>query len=313
MAIIRIQQKKPPPEWSARIVIQRAIETSQQPQNSPGRSAALVIRSAAKSKVLHSLWPSRDRVPLVSLLRSGSLKATTQLILSAVPPLGDNETRERPHLNPSAIMPPVPAPPVTLETVAGPDGAAPGKGGSPCSSSLAYWTQRCAWVSCSSCPSFSRPEAHPFQLGAGVIAGLYRWGLRKSSLRLARRTPRSPCHCRHNLDWHSGRHSRRSRPPAGREPRRAADRRSHAQRHILSPLRHGSRTCTGKTDRARLRSLLTGILGSSALAPIRYGRLGDAAGPAWATIAAAITALAVVPLMLLLSPRLASSATAQAS
>jgi len=48
----------------------------------------------------------------------------------------------------------------------------------------------------------------------------------------------------------------------------------------------------------------TGILGSSALAPVLYGRLGDAAGLVWAMIAAAITALAVVPLMLILSPRL---------
>jgi MFS transporter, FSR family, fosmidomycin resistance protein len=55
----------------------------------------------------------------------------------------------------------------------------------------------------------------------------------------------------------------------------------------------------------------TGILGSSALAPILYGRLGDAAGPVWAAVAAALTALAVVPLMLVLSPRLAPSAHAQ--
>jgi predicted MFS family arabinose efflux permease len=57
----------------------------------------------------------------------------------------------------------------------------------------------------------------------------------------------------------------------------------------------------------------TGILGSSALAPVLYGRLGDASGPVWATVAAALTALAVVPLMLLLSPRLARSAKAQNS
>jgi MFS family permease len=55
----------------------------------------------------------------------------------------------------------------------------------------------------------------------------------------------------------------------------------------------------------------TGTLGSSALAPVLYGQFGDAAGPVWATGAAAMTALAVVPLMLLLSPRLASSADAQ--
>ncbi|MGB6743223.1 MAG: MFS transporter [Terracidiphilus sp.] len=57
----------------------------------------------------------------------------------------------------------------------------------------------------------------------------------------------------------------------------------------------------------------TGTLGSSALAPVLYGRLGDAAGAVWAIVAAALTALAVVPLMLLLSPRLARSANAQNS
>jgi MFS transporter, FSR family, fosmidomycin resistance protein len=57
----------------------------------------------------------------------------------------------------------------------------------------------------------------------------------------------------------------------------------------------------------------TGTLGSSAAAPVFYGWFGDTAGPVWAAIAAALTALAVVPLMLLLSPRLAPSAKAQSS
>ncbi len=57
----------------------------------------------------------------------------------------------------------------------------------------------------------------------------------------------------------------------------------------------------------------TGTLGSSALAPVLYGRLGDATGPIWATGAAGITALAVVPLMLLLAPRMALAANAQTS
>jgi len=48
----------------------------------------------------------------------------------------------------------------------------------------------------------------------------------------------------------------------------------------------------------------TGILGSSALAPVLYGRLSDVAGLIWGTVAAALTALAVVPLMLILSQRL---------
>ncbi len=54
----------------------------------------------------------------------------------------------------------------------------------------------------------------------------------------------------------------------------------------------------------------TGTLGSSALAPVLYGWAGDAAGAVWAAGAAAATALAVVPLMVLLSPRLASNADA---
>jgi FSR family fosmidomycin resistance protein-like MFS transporter len=54
----------------------------------------------------------------------------------------------------------------------------------------------------------------------------------------------------------------------------------------------------------------TGVLGSSAFAPVLYGRLGDAAGLIRATVAAAITALAVVPLMLILSPSLKRSRVA---
>jgi MFS family permease len=49
----------------------------------------------------------------------------------------------------------------------------------------------------------------------------------------------------------------------------------------------------------------TCTLGGSALAtPLLYGPLGDAVGPHWASMAAAATALGVVPLMLALSPRL---------
>jgi FSR family fosmidomycin resistance protein-like MFS transporter len=66
----------------------------------------------------------------------------------------------------------------------------------------------------------------------------------------------------------------------------------------------------GRIERA-FALFYTGTLGSSALAPVLYGRLGDAAGPFWAAGAAALTALAVVPLMLLLSPRLAPSVTVQ--
>ncbi len=48
-------------------------------------------------------------------------------------------------------------------------------------------------------------------------------------------------------------------------------------------------------------------LGSSALAPVLYGWLGDAAGPRWAVMLAGATSLAVVPLMILLAPQLAPS------
>ena len=61
----------------------------------------------------------------------------------------------------------------------------------------------------------------------------------------------------------------------------------------------------GRIERA-FALFYTGTLGSSALAPVFFGRLGDATGPVWAAAAAAGTALAVVPLMLLLSPRLVS-------
>jgi FSR family fosmidomycin resistance protein-like MFS transporter len=56
----------------------------------------------------------------------------------------------------------------------------------------------------------------------------------------------------------------------------------------------------------------TGVLGSSALAPVLYGRLGDATGILWAMVATAVTALAVVPLMLNLASRLGRSSEAMA-
>ena len=45
-------------------------------------------------------------------------------------------------------------------------------------------------------------------------------------------------------------------------------------------------------------------LGASAAAPVLYGRLGDTVGPFWAVAAAGLTALLVVPFMVLLSPLL---------
>ena len=45
----------------------------------------------------------------------------------------------------------------------------------------------------------------------------------------------------------------------------------------------------------------TGVIGAGAAAPIAFGVLGDAAGPAWATVATAATALATVPLAVALA------------
>ena len=62
----------------------------------------------------------------------------------------------------------------------------------------------------------------------------------------------------------------------------------------------------GQVERA-FAVFYTWTLGGSALAaPLVYGRLGDAVGPSWAAMAAAATALAVVPIMLALSPHLAT-------
>lgn len=63
----------------------------------------------------------------------------------------------------------------------------------------------------------------------------------------------------------------------------------------------------GRVERA-FAVFYTWTFGGSALAaPLLYGRLGDAAGPHWAAVAAAGTALAVVPLMLVLAPRLGAA------
>jgi MFS transporter, FSR family, fosmidomycin resistance protein len=58
-----------------------------------------------------------------------------------------------------------------------------------------------------------------------------------------------------------------------------------------------------RTERA-FAIFYTGTIGAGALSPILYGFLGDAAGAHWATIATAITAIAILPLALVLAPRL---------
>lgn len=54
----------------------------------------------------------------------------------------------------------------------------------------------------------------------------------------------------------------------------------------------------------------TGTIGSGALAPVAYGLLGDHVGVNAATLATALTALAIVPLALALGPRLFSAPNA---
>ena len=67
----------------------------------------------------------------------------------------------------------------------------------------------------------------------------------------------------------------------------------------------------GRVERA-FAVFYTCTLGGSALSiPLLYGQLGDAVGPSWAAVAGAVTALAVVPIMLALSPHLAKRAAAQ--
>ena len=55
----------------------------------------------------------------------------------------------------------------------------------------------------------------------------------------------------------------------------------------------------------------SGTLGSSALVPVVLGTLGDWAGPSWATAVGASAALCVIPLMVLLAPRLADGPSLQ--
>jgi MFS family permease len=57
----------------------------------------------------------------------------------------------------------------------------------------------------------------------------------------------------------------------------------------------------------------TGVIGSGAIAPVGFGFLGDAAGSTWATVATAATALATLPLAVLLAPRLAVARGASAA
>jgi MFS transporter, FSR family, fosmidomycin resistance protein len=50
----------------------------------------------------------------------------------------------------------------------------------------------------------------------------------------------------------------------------------------------------------------TGTIGSGAIAPLLFGMLGDAIGVSWATVMTAATALAILPIAVVLAPRLES-------
>lgn len=63
-----------------------------------------------------------------------------------------------------------------------------------------------------------------------------------------------------------------------------------------------------RTERA-FALFYTGTIGSGAIAPVLYGMLGDALGPALATAATALTALAICPLAVVLARHLADDPT----
>jgi MFS transporter, FSR family, fosmidomycin resistance protein len=65
-------------------------------------------------------------------------------------------------------------------------------------------------------------------------------------------------------------------------------------------------TSTDRTERA-FALFYTGTIGAGAIAPVLYGILGDHVGIDEATLATAITALAIVPLAFVLAPHVATS------
>jgi FSR family fosmidomycin resistance protein-like MFS transporter len=71
-------------------------------------------------------------------------------------------------------------------------------------------------------------------------------------------------------------------------------------------------TSSHLTERA-FALFYTGTIGSGALAPVLYGLLGDHFGPTMATIATAITAIAICPLALVLARHLSDEARAHSS
>ncbi len=64
-------------------------------------------------------------------------------------------------------------------------------------------------------------------------------------------------------------------------------------------------TKPNKTEHA-FALFYTGTIGAGAIAPVLYGLLGDAVGVRWSTVAIAMTAIAIFPIVIMLSPRLAA-------
>ena len=67
-------------------------------------------------------------------------------------------------------------------------------------------------------------------------------------------------------------------------------------------------TTSDRVERA-FALFYTGTIGAGALAPILYGALGDITSANWATVATAITALVILPLAVMLAPKLISPDT----
>ena len=69
--------------------------------------------------------------------------------------------------------------------------------------------------------------------------------------------------------------------------------------------RHSPRHRSVQSAPTALALFYTASIGSGAIAPIVYGLLGDRLGIDWATLATAMTALAICPFAFVLAPHLA--------
>jgi MFS family permease len=74
--------------------------------------------------------------------------------------------------------------------------------------------------------------------------------------------------------------------------------------HLIGALRNRPRPVTPHRTERAFALFYSGVLGSGAIAPILFGAMGDWVGVRDATIATALTALAVLPLAVALAPHL---------